>query len=32
MTMMSREVIPITPRWIYSWEISSGDDRRKRSA
>jgi pyridoxamine 5'-phosphate oxidase family protein len=32
MAMMSREVIRITPRWIYSWGISSGDDRRKRSA
>ena len=31
MAMMSREVIRITPRWIYSWGISSGDDRRMRT-
>jgi pyridoxamine 5'-phosphate oxidase family protein len=31
MAMMSREVIRITPRWIYSWGISSGEDRQKRS-
>jgi pyridoxamine 5'-phosphate oxidase family protein len=31
MAMMSREVIRITPRWIYSWGIGSGDDHRKRS-
>jgi pyridoxamine 5'-phosphate oxidase family protein len=31
MAMMSREVIRITPRWIYSWGISSADDRRKRT-
>jgi hypothetical protein len=26
MDMMSREVIRITPRWIHSWGIGSGDD------
>lgn len=31
MAMMSREVIRITPRWIYSWGIGSGDDRRMRT-
>jgi hypothetical protein len=31
MAMMSREVIRITLRWIYSWGISSGEDRRKRT-